>query len=968
MKTQQHTQNWLIKQRKTWSSAAILLMFAPLVALTSQSLQAAELATDEAELLVEKIVVTGSRLKSGNQISKAPIKTIDEVSFALTGNLSVSDAINELPQLGESFGSQSQSISSLNDGFNTGISLVNLRNLGSKRTLVLVNGRRHVGGAPGTSSVDLNAIPAGMIEQIDVVTGAASAVYGADAVSGVVNIILKKNYDGFNISSRYGQATAQGDGEEKSTSITFGHTLEDDKGSFLVSAEFSTSEAIFASDRSFGEFDGCKFTVDTSCGSSAIAGGRLRKIGIAGDYTFDDQGDPLLWDGSRYNRLPNRNMQIPIENKIFSSVFNYNLFESNYSSANLIVEASFSDSKSSVQMEPQFFWFRRTEPQYTAGFNQQLIPVDNPYMLSAIDNIETLTGETASLNPSGIELLRRITELGVRTSRSDRDNHRFLVGLEGYILEDWSYEMYFQQGRVTSSQTDDNTLDKKRFFAGLNVDDNGTPDILNDDTCRDAAFAALGCTPVNLFGTTSISRDFLDYSLIDVVSQSESQQNVYSAFVSGEPFELSAGYVGLVLGVEYRDESSFVIADEALQDGTASTRALQSINGDYNVFDIFAETNIPVLVDFGIIDSFDVGAAIRFSDYSTVGREVSWSVKGDMLLSETIRLRATYGTAVRAPNINELFSPVQSGNTNIIDPCDTDGGELVLDEFTASSCAQVIGGGSVNFDQTQIQGQTVRGQTGGNDLLASEEADTFSVGVVLTPIDSLYVSLDYYNIELDNAISTFGLQDIVNQCIIGGVTDFCSQVERDGTGQIVAVNNALINASTEDMSGIDLQANYVTSTKYGDFDLSVNYTHLLEHSFVAFSDDERDELVGQVGDFDDKVSAQVVFRRGDYSLAWSSRFLSSANADNLLVNNPDPVIVEGNQIDAIFYHDIQGSYTFGESEQRYNITVGVKNLTDKQPPIITGPARTQSSGSNTVVGGVYDIRGRFVYLNLSVSL
>ena len=544
--TQNPIRGWFTKSQRT----AISLVIASLVVSNIQPLYAEELPAEEADSLNEKITITGTRIKSANQVSKAPINSIDEEAFALTGNLSISDAINELPQLGESFGTQNQNINSLNDGFNTGTSLVNLRNLGSERTLVLVNGRRHVGGAPGTSSVDLNAIPTGMIDRIDVVTGAASAVYGADAVTGVVNIILKKDYEGFNISTRYGQATEEGDGEEKSTSMTFGHTLNDDKGSFLVSAEFSKSEAIIAKDRSFGQFDGCNFTVDPGCGSSAIPGGRLRKIGISGDFTFDGQGNPSLWDGSRYNRLPNRNIQIPIQKKIFSSVFDYNLFESSEKSVNLILEASYSNTEATVQMEPQFFWFRRTEPQLTAGFNQQLIPVDNPYMLSAIDRIETLTGETAALNPNGIELLRRITELGVRSSTSVRDNSRFLVGLEGNISQNWSYEMYFQQGKVTANQTDNNTLDKQRFFAGLNVDDNGTPGVLTDDVCRDAAFVALGCTPVDLFGTTSISRDFLDYSLIDVVSQSEIQQDVYSAYVSGDVLELPAGSVGLVLGIE----------------------------------------------------------------------------------------------------------------------------------------------------------------------------------------------------------------------------------------------------------------------------------------------------------------------------------------------------------------------------------------------------------------------------------
>jgi iron complex outermembrane receptor protein len=914
--------------------------------------------------IVEEVIVTGSRLVSGNQVSKAPINTIDEEAFILSGNLSISEAINELPQLGESFGSQSQNITSLNDGFNAGTELVNLRNLGSKRTLVLVNGRRHIGGDPGTSSVDLNAIPAGMIDRIDVVTGAASAVYGADAVSGVVNVILKNDYEGFNVSTRYGEATEEGDGEESSVSLTFGNVFDNGRGSFIVSTEVTKTDPIVASDREFGQFDGCRFSVDASCGSSAIPGGRLRKIGLPGDYTFDTTGTPEVWDGSRFNRLPNRYTQVPVERNLFSSVFNYNLFEAGQSSVNFILEGSYSNSEASVQIEPQFFWFRRTTPQLTAGFNQQLVPADNPYMLDAIARVEALTGQAATLNPDGIEVLRRITELGVRTSRSDRDSYRFLAGLEGNISDRWTYELYYQTGQVRASQSDEGTLDKQRFFAGLNIDDNGTPGVFSDDTCRDAAFAALGCTPVDIFGTGSISQDFLDYASIDVISDIESQQDVFSGYISGQAFELPAGMVGLVLGAEYREEFTSVDADEALQDGTAATRALQSIEGGYDVSEVFAEINIPLLADFGMVDSFDIGGAIRFSDYSTVGNETSWSIRSDISFNQVLRLRTTYGTAVRAPNVNELFSPVQSSTTNIVDACDTDGGALTLAGDAATNCAAAVGAGSTTFDQTQIQAQTVRGKTGGNADLGTENADTFSFGAVFTPFNRLAFSADYYNIKLKDAISTFSLQNVVNQCILLGVSDFCAQVERDNSGQIVAVNNALINAASEEVSGVDLQANYGFDVDSGAFDLSLNYSHLLDHTFVAFEGDAEDELAGQVGDFDDRITAQLVYTRNDLTLAWSTRWLSAANADNLLVGT------EGNDIDSILYNDIQGSYKFGIGagrDDQFGITLGVKNLLDEQPPIITQPARTQVSGSNTVVGGVYDTRGRFVYLNLSAA-
>ena len=944
--------------------AAVLITFATVAIVGSPT----NVYADESDDAIDEILITGSRIKRGNQFSKAPINTIDAESLDLAGNLTIAEAINELPQLGESFGSQNQNITSLNDGFNAGTALINLRNLGSKRTLVLVNGRRHIGGNPGTSSVDLNAIPAAMIDRIEIVTGAASAVYGADAVSGVVNVILKNDYQGVNVGIRYGQHTEEQDGTEKSFSLMIGDVFDSNvgKGSFLVSAEFTDSDEIVAGDREFGKFDGCDFSVDSSCGSSAIPGGRLRNIGIPGDFTFDESGTPSLWDGTRFNRLPNRFSQIPIEREIFFGAFNYTLFEAGEKSVNLFLEASYSHSKSSVQIEPQFFWFRRSTPQLTSGFNQQLVPVDNPFMLAAVARVEALTGDTATLNPDGVQILRRITELGVRTSTSDRNNHRFLVGINGDISSTWSYEIYYQKGRITANQDDGNTLDKQRFFAGLDIDDNGTPGNLDDDVCRDSVFVALGCTPVDIFGTNIISSDFLDYALIDVISFIESEQEVISAFVSGELFSLPAGPVGVVFGAEYREEFTSIRADEALQDGHAGTRSMQSIQGQYDVSDVFVEARLPLLDDFGIVDYFEVDVAARFSDYSTVGDETSWSIRADLSFNDRIKLRATYGTAVRAPNINELFSPVQDSTTNIVDPCDTDGGLIVLTGVTATNCAAAIGAGSTTFDQTQIQAQTVRGRTGGNPNLLAEDANTYSFGAVVRPLDNLLISVDYFNIELDNAISTFALQDLANQCIFLSVSEFCAQVDRDSSGQIVAVNNALINAATEKIDGVDVQATIGFDIGDGVLDIQLNYSHLLGHEFTAFDGGNVDKLEGQVGNFDDRLVTRFTYTRRNFLLAWSTRWLSSANADNLLVDDPDPVIAAGNSIGSVLYNDLYGSYVFGNDSQ-FQVAAGIKNILDEQPPIITQPARTQVSGANTVVGGIYDTRGQFIYLRFSAD-
>jgi len=923
----------------------------------------------EDEFEMDEVVVTGSRIRSGNESSPVPMNVLNEDSFKQTGSLTVSEAVNQLPQLGESFGAQNQDINSLNGGFDAGTELINLRNMGSQRTLVLVNGRRHIGGDPGTSSVDMNTIPSEMIERIEVITGAASAVYGADAVTGVVNVILKKKYQGASVSARVG-VTDEGDGQEYKLGALLGDTFSDDRGSALFSVEYTKQEGIKGIDRSFTQYDGNRFTSDPLNGSSAVPGGRI--FGTNGQFTFDEGNNLVPFGTKRFQRLPTRDIQTPVERILISTSVNYEVLAGDDFTANFFTEATYANTKASITFDPQLYLLNggRFGGATERGFDGPKVPANNPFLLALAPTI-------GAINPAGVNVFTRLTDYGPRVSEIDRDTFRIALGFDGDIGDDYSYEIYYQHGEVKATQEDFGTVDKDRFFAGLDVNDNGTPGDFSDDTCADSFYAALGCTPVNIFGQGTISQDFIDYSLIDVLSKSRSKQDVVSGYVTGSAFELPAGEVSFVLGGEYRKESTKVTPDEALQDGSASTRQIAPLSGSFDVKEVFGELKIPVLSDSDIVDRFDITGAARYSDYSTVGGEFSWSLSTDIAFNDLFRLRGSYGTAVRAPNMEELFAPVTSGTTTVQDPCDTlndDASARAQSTTAVANCSAELGALAAGLDQVAIERQTVGTRSSGNANLSAEEATTFTVGVVFQPTEfaeGLTFSADYYSIKIDNVITGLGVQDVVNQCYerpdLPAV--FCDQITRDGTtGQLLAVENEVLNAASEELTGLDIQLNYrLDVANDGQLMFNVNWTHLFKHEITPpIAGADVDVLTGQIGDFKNRANFFVGYSTENWGVNWTSRFLGSAKADTTIAEGAftDDQGNDLNDIGSIWYHDLQATYSFGEDGPE--LAAGVKNLFDKNPPIITGPARTAVS-AGTTAGGIYDTRGRFFYLSGKVS-
>ncbi|WP_225883281.1 TonB-dependent receptor plug domain-containing protein [Sphingomonas aliaeris] len=934
------------------------------------TIQTDPVATDDnAASATQDIVVTGSRIRSQNLKSEAPIQSVGEEAIERSGVSLASELLTDLPQFGSTFGNSNQNSNTAAAGFNTGVELVNLRNLGVQRTLVLVNNRRHVGGDPGTSSVDLNSIPSSMISRIDVVTGAASAVYGADAVSGVVNIILKDNVEDLTVSGRSG-ISSRGDGGQVQFSAVMGGRFADDRGRFTIGAEYSRDDGIIAGNRAYGLADGLNNRVDLAGGSTGIPGGTISG-GANGTFIFDLQnrlvpaaGQPL--SETRYQRAPRRSQLAANERFLLSANGRYSLIDGDGGASRMeaYFETGYANARTRLAIEPQVIFFQglpRLGTEAESPADAPAIPANNPFLLPLIPTI-------GAVPASGVQVLRRISELGDRGINVERETFRIVGGLRGELAQGVNYDIYYQHGTVRAVQEDTEVFDRFRLAAALNVDNNGTPTNLADDRCVDARYRSLGCIPLNVFGVNSISPQFLAYAVIPSVSVTKATQDVVSGYISADLFSLPGGKATIVGGGEYRRESVRYDPAASNLDRSSSVRFLDASDGSYTVTEQFGEVRLPLLRDLPFVRALSLGGAARYSKYSTIGSEFTYNVRADWMVDSWLRLRGTTGTAVRAPNINELRAPQSRANSTAFDPCDrfTDtGAPITLSAVRATNCTTALGALAATLNQTQIQRDTVASQNSGNPNLTAEKARTYTGGVVFTPqafLRGLSLSADYYQIKIDRVISTLSVQDTVNQCYdqagLPGV--FCDRVSRDPVnGQLIGVNNQLFNAATEEVQGVDVQLLYGLGLGNvggapARLNLRGSYALLLKHDFVARAGAAVDRRVSQVGDARHRVQAGATLALGSGRFSWDTRFVSRSVADTTATG----AAALNNTVPRYFVHDAQISV---DATRSLRLDFGLQNVFDKQPPIVTNPSRTVSGG--TIAGGVYDVRGRYFYVS-----
>ncbi len=942
---------------------------------------------------LEEVVVTGSRIQRADLTSATPVQVVGVEDIEFSALTNIGDLVNQLPSAGTPLFNRTNSNFDTN---NSGVVNINFRDLGIARTLTLVNGRRFVAGVPGNSAVDLNTLPTALIEQVEIVTGGASAVYGSDAIAGVVNFKLKDDFEGIEISTRY-EESDRGDGEETIIDFLAGSNFADDRGNATLSIIYTDQGSVFSRDRertaidsvSSVFFGGGVFEQTRPFFSSFPPQGRFDVSGTgssADDFTFlpdgtlvnsfsSNGGDGRGADG--FNRSAFRTIAIPTERFIISSNIRYDINEK----TNVFFEGSYANTETVSALEP---FPLASNSIFTSGSgglplryaNSAGNQITNPFLPAEIIQAADSNGV------DNIFFTRRLFEFGGRGAFNERQTYRAVFGLEGELANDLKWDVSFNYGQTTQAQRSQGQVDIRAFRQALLSEvnpDNG------QIRCVDEFARADGCVPINIFGFNTVSQAALDYVSADQTRNAKVTQQILQANLTGKLFELPAGDLRFAAGIEYRNEESEAISDALTVRGLNSSNAIPNVIGEFDVTEVYGELDIP-LVNEGFVDYIGLGFAARASDYSTVGSTSTFEGRLEIRPVESFTLRGSVSRAVRAPNVGELFNPGSQTFAQVSDPCA--GVTAATAGVVADNCRanpgiaqRIAATGAFTLTQPELQGTT--GFIGGNPELDEEEADTFTAGFVFVPgflADSLNASLtvDYFDIEVNDAIFAVTQNNVLNLCYqsVGLSSPLCDNVVRFGTnspflGALDEVNSGSANVGSISTSGVDVAVRFDFSLDRfslpGSLGVSTAYTYLDKFEIVNLPDTPADNERGEIGNAENKFTTDFRYTSDNLSVALQLRYIGESRIEDQDLDDEacaDIDCVTG----GVLYSDIQTRYVFRESFFGNDVELfgGVKNITDEEAPIVAAGLSNSDTGVNTVAG-VYDAIGRSYYIGAKVK-
>ncbi|QCB56170.1 TonB-dependent receptor [Sphingopyxis sp. PAMC25046] len=768
------------------------------------------------------IVVTGSRIPRPDVESNSPVNVIGQDEIKYSATVETEQLLNALPQAVAGAGAQSNS--------GNGSATVNLRNLGAVRTLVLQNGRRIV-GASQDGVVDLNMIPPSLVQRVEVVTGGASAVYGSDAMAGVVNFVTKDDFEGFEIGGSYGLSD-EGDAERYNVDLTVGGNFADGRGNIVFHGSYYDRAMVkgAARDHAIEYFadaivDGKPVLVPAGNGvtpQGTIFSPQLvgltdpygNTIGTAGIF-FADEGWRAYRTSDGFNDRPFTNIQMPMQRWQGSVIGHYDVTDD----VTAFWEGSYVHSKINSTLG--------AVPMSSSGFIPGFqLDIRNPYLDPTLrDFLSTnMDADGDSLVPVNIN--RRLLDGGSRTSDQTRDFYRFVVGLKGDLTDRLKWEVFYNQGetKVTDVQGGGVLIDN--FANGFLTDPN--------DPYK-CAIADADCVVLNPFGLNSLTPDMINYIYTDLTNITTIRQKQVGASLTGSLFTLPAGDVGISIGGEYRKESSAFDPDQLYVQGKALSRSagLSPTAGSFDVAELYGELYVPILADMPGVELLAFEGGLRFSDYSTAGSVWSYKLGGEYSPFRGLKFRGLYQRAVRAPNVVELFSGATNTAPQALDFCNA-GPDRTQQE--RDFCVNSLGIPAAVIDVFQQENQQIRAITGGNPNLQEETSDTWSVGAVIRPefIPNLQLTVDYYNIKIDDAIGSFGggLQAVITACNSDLSLDniFCQPLRnRTPDGQLYDVPLLNANIAKLEASGIDYRLDYRHSLgSVGSLSYYISGTYLID--------------------------------------------------------------------------------------------------------------------------------------------
>ena len=932
----------------------------------------AAMAADDQQL-TEEVVVTGSRIRRKDFVSNAPVATIGGEQITITNAVNVENLLNALPQTIPGLDRTSN-----NPG--NGTATVDLRGLGSNRTLVLIDGTRAI-PTTGGGTVDINSIPAALIERVEVLTGGASAIYGSDAVAGVVNFILKDDFEGVVIDSGY-EVTEEGDSDLWSTNITIGGNFADGRGNAVLNFNYTDRKELFQGDRDFSFFaqfddtDANGNPILINGGSSGVPDTSIFAAGFSG-FSPDSSGIIFNQDGSIrpfvaagdnndfYNYAPVNYIQLPQERYQATGKIRYEITDQVEAYGRLM----FTSSEVPQQLAP-------TPAFQTASFTVD----DSPFIDAAAQQvISDALGDGVDTDGDGIDdtatglLRRRLEEVSNRVSDSEFQTYQFQLGFRGDINDNWSFDVYGQRGEVEANEVQNGNINVTRFRQSLLVDTSDP----TGQTCTDpsANGSTVGCSPLNIFGAGNISPQAADFLRVAVNSNATFEQTVIAGNISGDSegwFELPGGAIAMSFGAEYREDSFDFDPSQDLATGNiAGFNGAPPVQGQFDVTSFFGEFYLPILQGEEFAELLDLELAFNFSDYSTVGSVENYKVAGSWAPIEDIRFRASWNTAVRAPSVAELFSPQGEGFPGATDPCAGDG-TAPGDPAVAAICtATGVPAGSVGSVALNLPSGQVRQLSGGNPNLAEEEATTYTVGLVWSPtqdaLEGLQFSVDYFDIEIEDFISSFGggSANVLNVCYdptdpTGGAgSPFCNVVNRRADGTIDFISILQQNVARQTLTGFDLIGSYNFEVFEGNMQIDYVATITTEDDFEPFAGAQVIDCAGFFGNLCGEPRPEYRHRmtfnwgRDNYSMQLSWRYVGEVDDDD------DGTLFTIEDLDPESYFDLAGTYGFNEN---ISIVAGIDNLLDTDPPII-GDNQEQAN----TYPATYDVFGRTYFARLQLT-
>lgn len=947
------------------------------------------------EAVLDQITVTGSRIARTGFITPSPVTSLSAEEIRATGAVTIGDLMTKLPQLAPNYtlGNSTRFIGT------AGLGLLDLRGLGTARTLVLVNGRRHVGASPGSTAVDTNTIPVELIERVEVITGGASAVYGADAIAGVVNFILKKSFEGFEVRGQTGEAS-EGSFSRSFASFTAGNSFAEGRGNAVVSMEYSTQDRFGRGNREIGRefwvnapnpnFDRSLPPSESNPQTIPVRPGGNHALSTAGTFTIGtfNPANPT----NRYTFNPDGS-------------FRRQRYDGQVISATQCVDCDFVDLNGVADLQPAFdrisfntlfnfdlnedhrlFFegkYSRTESNFFGQptFDQPIrIQRDNAYIgteLGALMDANNLTQ---------LQINRFNVDAGRRGEDVTRQMIRMVAGVEGYFGDSWRYDTSVTYGQSSIDRLNLNNRINERWQAGLDAvrDANGNivcrvsvnPAAVNPNTGRPySTFASTGCVPFSVLGDGAINPAAAAWFNTNSLNTSKLEQTVLSAAVSNSAlFDLPAGSVGFAGGVEYRKEQSQENTDPLAALGLTFLNAIPSRGGEYDVQEVFAETSIPLLADLPGVERLALDLAGRYSDYNTAGSTSTWNVGIDWTIISSLRFRATTAQAVRVPSIGELFNPQSQNFATINDPCNylptnSNRPATAADQALRQANCSALG---VPVGWIDTYSANRPGVSGGNPNLKPEEAETISLGFVWQPefIEGFGMSVDYWRVTLDDAIGAVTAQINATRCVDspGGIANnpFCAAITRAPVGGFtdaqgrqfpeysitnwIAINE---NLAKSRRVGVDLEMDYSFEVFGGDSTVRFVGTRMLQSREWAFQDfpNEYIEYVTSVSDPRWRANIQAKYGIGNWNASWDINYVDG----NLRVR-PDSYASNPGQTSPIrngswVYNNFQFGYTFGESG--LTAYLGADNVFDKDPPL-------NYFGSD-LSSAYYDNVGRYIY-------